>query len=291
MTDTAAITVSERSVAVGNVELGIAEAGAGGLPLLLLHGYTGAKEDFEDFMVPLAERGWHVVAPDNRGHGASSKPADEADYSLQIFATDTLGLLDALGWDQAVILGHSMGGMFLQELVLLAPERVAALVLMDTGHRAVPIDGELRDAGVHIARTHGMAGLAELLEANEGALFENEAAARLRQERPEINDRHYAAMREISPAMYAAMALELTERPDRLAALAAIAVPTLVVVGELDEMSVPQSEAMAATIPGALLVVIADGGHCPQQEAPEAWWSAVSAFLDEVAATVLATPA
>ena len=48
----------ERVVPVGEVELAVAEAGAGGRPLLLVHGFTGCKEDFEDWMVPLAERGW-----------------------------------------------------------------------------------------------------------------------------------------------------------------------------------------------------------------------------------------
>ena len=283
--------VTERSLAVGDIEIGFAEAGAGGRPLLLLHGYTGAKEDFEDFMAPLADCGWHVVAPDNRGHGASSKPAAEDHYSLQIFAADTIGLLDALGWEQAVVVGHSMGGMILQEIALGAPGRLAAMVLMDTAHGPVPIDRDLRDGAIHVARTQGMASLAELLEENEGALFDNEAAARLRRERPEISLRHYTAMRELSAGMYVSLAIELTERPDRLVDLAVIDVPTLVIVGELDEMSMVHSEAMSATIPGALLVVVADAGHCPQQESPDAWWAAMTAFLDEVSATVLTAPA
>ena len=60
----------------------VAEAGVGGRPLLLVHGFTGAKEDFTDWLDPLAELGWHAVAPDQRGHGESSQPADEAAYSF-----------------------------------------------------------------------------------------------------------------------------------------------------------------------------------------------------------------
>ena len=56
----------------GPVSLAVAEAGAGGRSLLLLHGFTGAKEDFTEWLDPLAELGWHVVAPDQRGHGESS---------------------------------------------------------------------------------------------------------------------------------------------------------------------------------------------------------------------------
>jgi len=51
-----------------------AEEGAGGRPFLLLHGFTGAKEDFADHLDRWADRGWHVVAPDLRGHGGSSAP-------------------------------------------------------------------------------------------------------------------------------------------------------------------------------------------------------------------------
>jgi pimeloyl-ACP methyl ester carboxylesterase len=90
------------------VRLDVGEAGAGGRPLLLVHGFTGAKEDFTDFLDPLAARGWHAVAPDLRGHGASSKPDDEAGYSLAIFAGDLARLVGALGWDGCVLLGHSM---------------------------------------------------------------------------------------------------------------------------------------------------------------------------------------
>ncbi len=102
----------------GSIPLSIAEAGTGGRPLVLVHGFTGAKEDFTDWLDPLAELGWHAIAPDQRGHGESHKPTDERAYSFEIFAADLLGLLDAMGWSSAVALGHSMGGMVLQTAAL-----------------------------------------------------------------------------------------------------------------------------------------------------------------------------
>ena len=105
------MTTTIRPVRVGDVTLEIAEAGVGGRPLLLVHGFTGAKEDFADWCDRLAERGWHVVAPDLRGHGASDHPPRAEDYSLDLFEADVLGLVDELGWDRFVLLGHSMGGM------------------------------------------------------------------------------------------------------------------------------------------------------------------------------------
>src|SRR5436190_24190959 len=99
---------------VGEIDLEVAQAGEGGRPLLLVHGFTGAKEDFTDWLEPLAERGWHAVAPDLRGHGTSAHPEKETDYSLSVFVADVVGLADALGWDRFVLLGHPMGGMIAQ---------------------------------------------------------------------------------------------------------------------------------------------------------------------------------
>ena len=56
-----------------------------------MHGFTGAKEDFTDWLDPLAELGWHAVAIDNRGHGASEKPSDKSSYSFDLLAADALG--------------------------------------------------------------------------------------------------------------------------------------------------------------------------------------------------------
>src|SRR5215469_7910448 len=105
---------TERDVDLGDVRVSIAEAGAGPRRLLLVHGFTGAKEDFTPWLDQLAELRWHAVAPDLRGHGASSKPAEESAYSFEVLADDVLRLANALGWDRFVLLGHSMGGMIAQ---------------------------------------------------------------------------------------------------------------------------------------------------------------------------------
>ena len=86
-----ATNVTIRPVRAGDVTLEIAEAGVGGRPLLMVHGFTGAKEDFADWFDSLAERGWHVVAPDLRGHGASDHPARTQDYSLDAVRVRSAG--------------------------------------------------------------------------------------------------------------------------------------------------------------------------------------------------------
>src|SRR5690349_20456829 len=143
-------------------KLAYTEAGAGGRPFLLVHGFTGAKEDFTEWLDRLADLGWHAVANDNRGHGASAKPEGEAGYSFELLADDVLGLADALwGSDTPfVLLGHSMGGMAAQFVALRAPQRVAALVLMDTLHGPLPfVTREDIDTAKHVVHERGIDGL------------------------------------------------------------------------------------------------------------------------------------
>lgn len=273
--------VNERSINVGDLALCVAEAGGGGAPLLLVHGWTGAKEDFGDCLVPLADAGWHVVAPDLRGHGRSSQPAGEEAYSLESYAQDILGLADALGWDEFVLLGHSMGGMVAQVAALRAPQRLRGLVLMDTHHGTLELDPDLVEAGIDAARTIGTGAIADLMAvATEPGPLETEAHRRVCAERPGYFERGIENTRRSSPAMFAASLAELTATPSRLETLAGLRVPTLVLVGEQDERFLPACRELAVAIPDAQLVVVPEGGHSPQFEAPDAWFDALGEFLD-----------
>ncbi|MFZ6005113.1 MAG: alpha/beta fold hydrolase [Actinomycetota bacterium] len=269
----------------GPLPLTIAEAGQGGRPLVLVHGFTGAKEDFTDWLDPLAELGWHAVAPDQVGHGDSPKPVEEAAYSFDGFATDLVGLLDAMGWPTAVALGHSMGGMVVQTAVLQAPERFDGLVLMSTSHRALRADPALVEMAIGIALGQGMQALLEAQDAleKENALG-NDIDRRLKAERPGYLEFSRRKLLASHPAMYAAMIRAITDRStasiDRLEGLRGVSVPTLVLVGEHDEPFVQPSQRMAETIPGAELVVVPDAAHSPQFENPEPWWKALSRFLE-----------
>src|SRR5579859_2707969 len=154
----------ERQVNLSDVQLSIAEAGAGQFPLLMVHGFTGAKEDFTPWLGRLADLGWYAVAPDLRGHGASSKPAAESAYSFEVLADDMLRLADELGWDRFVLLGHSMGGMVAQFVARSAAARLAGLVLMDTTHGPLDsLDPALVEAAVSIVREQGIGTLADIL--------------------------------------------------------------------------------------------------------------------------------
>jgi 3-oxoadipate enol-lactonase len=281
--------VIERKVEVdghgGSVSLALAEAGEGGRPLLLVHGFTGAKEDFTEWLDALAELGWHAVAPDQRGHGASHQPADEADYSFEAYATDLLGLLDALAWERATVLGHSMGGMVVQTAALRAPERFDAIVLMDTSHRALRTDEGLVELAIGLARTEGLAAVIAAQEAlGADAPLDSGPHQRVLATRPGYKEFGDRKMLDSSPAMYAAMLQAITDATtvDRLPDLERIAVPTLVLVGDEDAPFVKPSRRMAEAIPDAELVVVPDAAHSPQFENPEAWWAALTGFLARV---------
>jgi pimeloyl-ACP methyl ester carboxylesterase len=273
-----------RKVDAGDLTFEIAQAGAGNeRRVLLLHGFTGAKDDFVDAVDRLADAGWHAVAPDLRGHGNSSQPSSEDDYDLELFADDVWVLVDALGWrDQFVLLGHSMGGMIAQVVALRDPSRLRGLVLMDTAHGPLEgIDASQLDLGLAVVREHGLEVLADL-QASHDAPLETAAAARLRAERPGWEEFERRKFLSSSPAMWAAMAPKMLNQADRLDAVATLPVPVLVIVGEQDRPFLGHSERMAKAIPTARLVVIPDAGHSPQFENTEAWWDALTSFLQEV---------
>jgi 3-oxoadipate enol-lactonase len=265
--------------------LGLAQAGKGGRPLLLVHGFTGAKEDFAEVLAPLAEAGWHAVAPDLPGHGESRGPGDEGAYSLDGFVADLLMLADALGWTTFALLGHSMGGMIAQRLVISHPHRVSALVLMDTAH-GVPdgLDADAVALGQSIVREHGMLTLLALQnERRERDLQVTPAHLRLLRERPGYGEYCDRKLLASSPAMWLAMTGEFLNQADRLDALASLSIPVLVIVGEQDESYLGHAERLAKAIPSAQLAVIADAGHAPQFENPAAWWDTLRNFLEELA--------
>ncbi len=272
--------VPGRSIDLGAVTLQVTEAGAGGRPLLLIHGFTGSREDFGDWVEPLAREGWWVVAPDLRGHGDSHHLGEEAGYSLEAIAGDLEALIDHLGWERCCVVGHSMGGMAIQELAIASPQRLERLVLMDTHHGPPPgVGPDVVQAGVDLIRSDGLPALLELLDAF--AAEPKPADARVRATRPGYVEWNRSKLDRVDPAMYAAMALALVHRSDRLAELAELAVPTLVLVGEEDAGFLPASRRMAAAIPGASLAVIPDAGHSPQFENPDAWWAAIRSFLHD----------
>jgi 2-succinyl-6-hydroxy-2,4-cyclohexadiene-1-carboxylate synthase len=260
-------------------------AADGGRPLLLVHGFTGAKEDFADHLDLLGELGWHAVAPDLRGHGGSDAPSGTDAYSFRLFAADVLEVADALGWERFTLLGHSMGGMIVQHVALDATDRLDGLILMDTSHAAPDgLDPEMLELGKTIVRDGGMQALVEVQRGMDGAL-DTPANQRVVAERPGYQEWGESKSLASSPDMWVTMVDEMVSQPDRLGALATLpaALPVLILVGEQDGPFLGHAERMAGAIPGARLVVLPDAGHSPQFENPAAWFAALTGFLADVA--------
>jgi pimeloyl-ACP methyl ester carboxylesterase len=269
------------------VALEVVEQGTGPL-LVLVHGFGGAKEDFADHLDVLA-RTHRVVTFDHRGHGESDKPDRAADYSIDRLAADTLAVADALGAGTFRLLGHSLGGMVARRVVLAAPERIEALVLMDTSPGPIPgMDGELMEAAAQLALDAGMDVLKQVMD--DASPLGTPAYERLLADRPgyrEFQDRKWESL---AAMMWATLVREIRDQPDQLADLGAIVAPTLVIVGALDAPFLGPSDAMAATIPGAQLAVVPDAGHSPQFENPDVWLAALEGFLASVGAGAPPSP-
>ena len=118
--------VSERRVATNEIGLNIAEAGKGPL-VLLLHGFPESWYSWRHQFAPLSEAGYHVVAPDMRGYGKSDKPHDIKAYNQVEVVNDIIGLIPALGYDEAVVIGHDWGAPTAWATALHHPDKVRAV--------------------------------------------------------------------------------------------------------------------------------------------------------------------
>lgn len=256
------------TVTVANgVAVAWAARGAADHPaLVLVHGYTGGAHDWDGVVDELA-LAHRVITVEHRGHGASTNTGDAASYTFAQLVADLTIVLDAVAPPRFDLLGHSMGGIVAMRYVLEHPERVRSLVLMDTAARAAAVgpDNPMR-AGVEYVRATG-----DLM-----GLFAMFADTLPTDERDRLQ-RSWAAM---DPVAFVALGDQLLSHDDGiLARLATVSVPTTVIVGEHDTGLRQGADDLAATIPGAQLVVIPDAAHSPQREQREAWLAAVAAHL------------
>tara|TARA_R110000787_G_scaffold25398_6_gene71519 strand:- start:27744 stop:28706 length:963 start_codon:yes stop_codon:yes gene_type:complete len=118
--------ISERRIATNGIELNIAEAGEGPL-VLLLHGFPESWYSWRHQFKPLADAGYHVVAPDMRGYGKSDKPAEIDAYNQVEVVNDIIGLIPALGKESAVVIGHDWGAPTAWATALNHPDVVRAV--------------------------------------------------------------------------------------------------------------------------------------------------------------------
>lgn len=236
------------------------EATGAGPAVLLTHGFAASSHMFVSTVPALAPDHTAIVW-DMPGHGRSAAPDDPAQYSTEGFLEHMLALIDAAGADRAVVLGHSLGGFLSLECALAHADRVAGVVLVDTGpgYR----NDAARDGWNEMATDYAVNLEAKGLEGLRGGAELSKGV-------------HSSAVGLAHTARNV-----LTQRDSHVIdGLPTIAAPTLVVVGSDDAPFVKGSHYMAGKIPNAELVVIDGCGHAPPVTHPEPLNAALRTFLE-----------
>jgi pimeloyl-ACP methyl ester carboxylesterase len=237
------------------------EVHGNGPPLLLTHGYSSTSAMWQGQIEALS-RHHKLVLWDMRGHGQSDYPDERAAYSEALTVADMAALLDEVGAGRAIVGGLSLGGYMSLAFYRAHPDRVRALLIIDTGPGFRKDDA--RDAWNK--RAH-----------ETGDRFEREGLAVLKaasRERSSVSHRDALGLARAAHGM-------LTQRDARvIESLPDIRVPSLVVVGADDTPFLAASDYMAAKIPDAKKAVIPAAGHAVNIDQPQAFIDAVLPFLD-----------
>jgi pimeloyl-ACP methyl ester carboxylesterase len=234
-----------------------------GPPLILTHGYSSTSAMWKGQIEALS-RHHRLVLWDMRGHGQSDYPDDPNAYSEAATVGDIAALLDTVGARHAIVGGLSLGGYMSLAFYRAYPERVSALLIIDTG------PGFKKDDAREVWNKRAL---------DTADRYDREGLAVLKSATPE---RATASHRDATGLARAARGM-LTQRDARvIAVLPEIKVPSLVVVGADDAPFLAASDYMAAKIPGAKKVVIPAAGHAVNIDQPQAFIEAVLPFLDSL---------
>ena len=262
--------------ATPSIRWAVRDEGAGH-PVLLLHGFTGTSDAWNEHGAHLVAR-HRILVPCLPGHGGTTAPAEA--MSVEATADALAALLAARDAVPAHVVGYSLGARVALRIAVVYPEVVDRLVL-ESPSAGLPTEAERaarRDADEALAARLEADGIAPFVDEWErnavfaGASPDPDRAARVREMRLGNDPAGLAA--SLRHAGQGAME-PLFDR------LPSIAVPTLVIAGELDVIGRPRAERVAAAIPDARLAVVDGAGHTPHDERPEAFRGLVRAFLEE----------
>jgi pimeloyl-ACP methyl ester carboxylesterase len=291
-------TVTERELAssdslfidVNDVTLHYKEkpATAGGdLTFILLHGFGSSLETWHNIMDELSNYG-RVIAFDRPAFGLTERPLRGTwegtnPYSPQGQVELTLGLMDELGVDKAVLVGNSAGGSVATQVALEHPERVAGLILVDAAIyqgggspawvRPILYTPQMNRVGPLIMRQFGG-------EPGENFL---KSAWSNPENIPESTWESYQEPLRVKDWDKALWELtKASRRPNFVNKLTSLEVPTLVLGGADDKIvSLQLTQRLSREIPGATFVQFPSCGHMPQEECPEPFLQAVEDWLGE----------
>jgi len=258
---------SDVDVAAGDISLHVRRVGTGeatSRPLLLLHGLGASGAVWQSFARRLAP-GWSAVAPDLRGPGGSDHPP--SGYDPQTLATDLERMLDTLDIDSVPVAGHSLGALVGLALAVKAPERVAALVLLDP-----PLDPDRQNPdvpAVYRLRKEPGEALERYLAADGGSLLVARAMAPI--------------FRQASDAAYETYLNGPRGAPWAWDAAPRIQVPVLVVQADPDQGSVlgdTAAQEFVSRLRHGTLVRLPGASHAVHATRPVETARAIVDFLD-----------
>jgi pimeloyl-ACP methyl ester carboxylesterase len=287
--------VHGRYVVTNGIRLFCIEAGPTDGPLvLLLHGFPELAYSWRHQIPALGEAGYHVVAPDLPGYGRSDKP--DVTYDCGWVDACLIGVLDALGYERAVIAGHDWGGLLVWIMARQYPKRIAGVIGVNTPDLPRPslppvqLMRQIFDTPVYIVQFQDR-GVAEWIFSTWGRgiddfiemIFGGPATTNHDAFPPEVLDVFKNAFRgagALTPP------IEYYRNMDRNYSLTApiadrkIDVPCLMISAANDPVLTPaMAEGMEERVPNLERVIIDDCGHWTQQERPAETTAAMLAYL------------
>ncbi|HEX9422388.1 MAG TPA: alpha/beta hydrolase [Pyrinomonadaceae bacterium] len=237
-----------------------------GTPLLLLHGFTSSTYSWKDVFEPLSKT-FRVIAVDFKGFGFSDKP--DGDYSRSAQAALIAHLLDYLKIDRAWLCGNSMGGEIALNVALINPQRIAGLILIDSGGVKVPGSGSLAP-GYLLIPVVGRVLTALSLTSDK---LVRQGLEKSFYDRSKVTEERVATYyRPLQTRGGQLAALRARTQADRLPIeqnLSRINVPTLIIWGAQDALiPLEAGRKMSSLIKNSKLVVFENCGHLPEEEMP-----------------------
>src|ERR1700682_32802 len=248
-----------------------------GPPVVLLHPFPCHHEFWNPVAAALDSR-YRMILPDLRGHGESE--IGEGAALIQKHVGDVAHVLDAAGVGKAAFVGCSIGGYILFEFWRRFRARVTSLALCDTRPQADTAEG----------RANRLKAAAAVLEQGTEPFIESMIPKLMGRTtvstRPDLVDGARAMMRKMSAEDISLVLRGMAERPDSIADLKSINVPTLIVIGEEDVLStVADGELMRQNIARSELKVVPKAGHYAPWEQPELVGKVLRQFLDDAVLT------
>lgn len=246
-----------------------------GRPVVLAYGIGGNAGMWEPNVAALAAR-HRLILWEPRGHARSECPEDPARVTFRHWVLDLRDLLDHLGLGQAVVGGLSLGGGIATRFTLAHPERVQALIIVDSssasGLPLSPANLVMRARSIEVVLAQGVDAMAEFAIASNPNV-----AGRIKLD-PKARDEVFAMYRMLAPIGYANALRALLQMDYITERLSEIRVPTLLVCGDEDPSLGPM-RVIAGKIPHARFVLLSPAGHFANRDQPEAFNRAVLDFL------------